>query len=115
MKRRIPTINEFVDQKVRDKRQQSLPSGQRTFKEIIIVLEFPHSMGDSNFNTLKQELDKAFNENGDIRVEQEFGEVGQMTRAVIHVKDVPQVQTKIDNALSNLDFSFKVIGSEKFE
>lgn len=116
MKRRIPTLNEFVDQVVRDKRTTAIPTtGQDSFKEIAIILEFEHAPGNGNYTKLERALNDSFSDDNSVfRIEQDFGEVGGMTRAIVHLMDVPQVQTKFDTAISSLDFHVKVIGAKKF-
>jgi len=115
MKKRIPTLNEFVDQVVRDKRITAIPtSGGESFKEIMFVLEFEHTVGNSNYTSLEHALSVAFsNDNSVFRIEQDYGEVGGMTRAIVHLKDVPQVQTKFDSAIGSLNFHVNLIGAKK--
>ncbi|MCK9574539.1 MAG: hypothetical protein WC979_01395 [Candidatus Pacearchaeota archaeon] len=117
MQKRLLTLNEYIEQEVLAKAIPTPSAGsQKTFTEIVITLEFPVAVGNGNFIKLQQALDTAFTDDNDTdcRVEQEFGETGSMTRAIIHVKDNPGVQSKLDNAISSLDFHAKFIGANKF-
>lgn len=112
MKQRIPTLNEFVDQQVRDRRASELPPAQQTFTEIIVVIEFPQAQGNVNFTNLAQEMENAFaNDPTAFRIEQDFGDVGGMSQASIHLKDIPGVKQKFDIAIRNLKFHANVLGT----
>lgn len=113
MKQRIPTLNEFVDQ---GQHKQSLPFGKQTFAEQIIVLEFPHSASNDNFNNLVQTINNVFGSDSEsIRIEQDYGEMGGMTRAIVHIKDMPENAAKFDEVMNRLKFNAKLIDSKKVE
>lgn len=117
MKRRIPTLNEFVQQvgyEFQDKRKTMLPVPRQTTTETIIVLEFPVGAGNKNFANLQDALNKSFSEDGNVRIEQNMLDTMEQTRATIYLKDVVNANTKLDNAIKSLDFIPKVIKTENF-